>query len=255
MCCGWALWRRHPCREMASCLCCHTAGCFRSAAAPASCGRRTASPSPFRDHLLLSYSTSGKTPLGALGWQIAAQAGLKLGICQKGRFRGTRQLASSIPADAGHGDSGWCLRPALLASSAPSPESLVGPAEPTLRNVGSSEVLQDSFPLHPGGLLAFCLVQSLPWGAEWLMCSPLLLQGGHLASASRPCVGAAVLSFWRDTWDVSALVKPCLQHPAVGARCPSSGEAPIFWRSTLQWALDAHPLEKHPALGTSAHPH
>lgn len=95
-----------------------------------------------------------------------------------------------------------------------------------------------------------CLVQSCPWEAEWLMCLFLLLQGGHLASASSPCFGAVVLSFWRDAWGISALEKPCLQPPAVGTGCPSSQEAPcsghqvpIIWRSP-------HPLERHLEVGT-----
>ena len=79
------------------------------------------------------------------------------------------------------------------------------------------------------------------------MCSLLLLQGGHLASASRPCFGAGVLSFWHDAWGISALEKPCLQHPAVGA-----STHPLEKHPTVD--TGARPLEKHLAVGTSTHP-
>lgn len=129
------------------------------------------SPSPSRDHLLLSYSTSGGKK--NLLWEPLAgrlhfrQPGAWWFV-KKGQFRGTKHLAPSIPADAGCWDVGCWLRAALLAYSAPS-QSLVGPAEPTLRNIGSREVLQHC----TGHRTAFCsilehfwlfvcLVQSLP---------------------------------------------------------------------------------------------
>ena len=52
----------------------HTEGGCRSTADPGARGRRAALPSRSSNRLIWSHSTSGKTPPGALGWQIAAQA-------------------------------------------------------------------------------------------------------------------------------------------------------------------------------------
>lgn len=62
------------------------------------------------------------------------------------------------------------------------------------------------------------------------MCSFLLLQGGHLAAASCPCFGTAVLSFWQNAWGISVLEEPFLQHPAMGTAIHPP-------ESSLQWAL------------------
>lgn len=66
------------------------------------------------------------------------------------------------------GTQACCLGAALLAPSAPSPESLVGPAEPTLKNTGSGEVLQHC----TGHRRAFCSVLERFWLFAWSRAFP-----------------------------------------------------------------------------------